>query len=240
MAKRIILIGSALVIALVVIVVVTLFSKLDSLVASAIAHAGSHVTGTEVFVGGVDIGIKEGRGAVTQLAVSNPSGFSDHDAFRLEEISIDLDVESLRSANPIIIDLLHVSTPEILFELDAKGQSNIDVIRKHAESISSRAGNDNDGRESTPILIRSIRFDEGRIIGDASAAGLEGFEVTVPSFTLSDVGAPNGTSPDRIGKIIVATLARKSAEAVAREKGGEVLKEKLEKSLADKAKSLFD
>ena len=241
MKKRVILIGIVAVVVLVAAAVFFLFSNLDSLVANVIREGGSHATGTDVSVGGVEIAIRDGSGLVTDLAISNPDGFSGRDAFRLGEVALDLDVESLRSRTPIVIELVRVANPEVLFELDAKGGSNVDAIRKHAEAVTgeSQGKSESSKGEVPPVVIRSIQFETGRISGDASAIGIEAFEVTLPSFTLTNIGAPDGVQPAEIGKIITVALARKAAEAVARDKAAELFEDKLKDTLGDKIKSLF-
>ena len=238
----------AVVAAVVVIVVVgmwVLFSKLDSLMVKAIEEAGSHVTGCEVTVEGVEVGFHEGRGSVTGLRIANPGAFSDRDAFQLAEIALDLDLRSARSPEPIVIELIRVASPYIFFEFDERGSSNIDEIRKHAESVAGGSSGESGSRyhsesEAPPVIIRSIQFETGRIETDASALGLEPFELQLPSFALTDVGAPEGVQADQIGKIIILALTRKAAEAVAREKAGEELEKRFGDAMGDKAKGLLE
>ena len=244
MKKTIILIVLAVVVVLAVVAVFVALSKLDSLVAAGIERAGTHVTGTEVSVGGVEMSIREGRGSVRGLEIANPGGFSGRNVFSLGEMTIDVDVESVRSEDPIVIEEIRIAAPEILFELDKNGASNVDSIRKHAESVTEESthGSDDDWEtdEGPLILVRSIQFEAGKIAGDGSAVGVDPFEVTLPSFTLTDVGGPGGAPAAQIGKAIMTALARKVAEAVARDQAGEVLKDQMEKTLGDKSKSLLE
>jgi hypothetical protein len=233
----------AVVVVLVVVGMFFLFSKLDSLLVKAIEEAGSHVTGTEVTVDDVDIGIREGRASVTGLKVSNPDGFSDRDAFQLGEITFAIDLQSAQSQDPIVIELISVASPSVLFELDESGKSNVDVVRNHAEEVmggSSSGHGSPEGTDVPLVVISSIEFEAGRIQGDASAVGVDPFEVDLPSFTLTDVGAPGGIQADQIGKTIILALTRKAAEAVARDKAGDVLQKQLKDALGDKSKGLLE
>jgi hypothetical protein len=241
MKKRVFSIGILVVVAIIVAAVLFLFSNLDSLVAEGIRKGGSHATGTDVSVGGVKIAIKDGRGQVTDLAISNPEGFSGRDAFRLGEVVLDLDVESLRDRSPIVIEVVRVANPDVLFELNAKGGSNVDAIRKHAEIVSGKSpgtGEDAKG-DGPPVMIRKIQFEKGRISGDASAIGLEAFEMTLPSFTLTNIGGAGGAQPAEIANIIAVALAREVTETIARDKASELFEDKLKDKLGDKVKSLF-
>jgi hypothetical protein len=241
--KTFILVGTAGVLVIVAVTTFVLFSKLDSLIASAIERSGSHVTGTNVSVASVDIGIKEGRGSITGLAVTNPDGFTKREAFELGEVTLDVDVQSIRSQDPIVIEVIRVSAPRVLFELDKNGKSNVDAIRKHAEAVIasvSGGGDSSKNDDSPPILIRSIQFKAGLIQGDASAVGIDPFEVNLPSFTLTNVGGPKGGQPAELGKTIIAALARKAAEAVARDKAADVVETTLKDALGKKTKDLIN
>ena len=244
MKKTVILVVIAVVVVLAVVAVFITLSKLDSLVATGIERAGTHVAGTKVSVGGVDISIREGRGSIKGLEIANPAGFSDRNVFGLGEVTIDVDVESIRSQDPIVIEAIYIAAPEILFELDKNGKTNVDAIRKHAESVvvKSSGGSSGSGEtdEGPPILVRSIKFEEGKIAGDGSAVGVDPFEIKLPSFTLTDVGGSGGVPAAQIGKIIMMALTRNAAEAVAQNQASDVLKDQLNKTLGEKSKGFLD
>ena len=244
MKRTVILVVLALVVVLAVVTVFVTLSKLDSLVATGIERAGTHIAGTEVYVGGVDISIREGRGSIKGLEIANPAGFSGRNVFGLGEVTIDVDVESIRSQDPIVIEAIYIAAPEILFELDKNGKTNVDAIRKHAESVvvksSGGGGEASVSDEGPPILVRSIKFEAGKIAGDGSAVGVDPFEVVLPSFTLTDVGGPGGVPAAQIGKIVMMALTRNAAEAVAKNQAGDVLKDQLEKTLGDKSKGFLN
>ena len=244
MKKKVILIVIAVVVVLAVVAVFVTMSKLDSIIATGIERAGTHVTGTKVSVGGVDLSIREGRGGIIGLEIANPAGFSGRNVFSLGEVTIDVDVESIRSQDPIVIEVIRIAAPEILFELDKNGKSNVDAIRNHARSVTEEAtvgsGEPGDADEGPPILVRSIQFATGKIAGDGSAVGIEPFEVTLPSFTLTDVGGPAGVPAAQVGKILMMALTREAAEAIAESQAGDALKDQIDKTLGDKSKSLLE
>jgi hypothetical protein len=49
----------------------------------------------------VDIELTSGRGALRGFRVTNPSGFSDDDAFKFDEVSVAIDISSINS-DPIV------------------------------------------------------------------------------------------------------------------------------------------
>ena len=109
-----------------------LLTSLDGIVERAIERYGSEITGTAVRVASVDISLSSGRGTVRGLTVANPEGFSSGSAFRLEEITLQLDVGTVTSS-PIVLDEIAIRAPAALFEVNKAGAANVDEIRKNAE-----------------------------------------------------------------------------------------------------------
>jgi len=226
-----------------IIAVWVLVARIDSLVARAIEEGGSRVTGTEVTVSGVDIGIEEGRGTLTGLDVANPKGFSERPAFHLGEITLDLDVDTIQGDGPVVLDAIRILAPEVLLETLADGSTNLDVIRKNVQEVADRAKSQGDGGgegDSRPLILRSVEFADGVVRGDGSALGIDPFEVRLPAFSLTDVGAPDGVPSAQVGSTILVALSRKAAEAAAREQGGKLLEEKLDDVLGEKGGELLD
>ena len=107
-----------------------IWSSLDVLVASAIEKYGSQVTGTSVGVAGVQLELTQGKGSISGITVGNPSGFSQPNAFSLGNISTRVDVNTV-TANPVVIDEITIKAPEIFYEINKKGVSNFDELKKN-------------------------------------------------------------------------------------------------------------
>lgn len=235
-----------LVIAVVVIVVVIaaglyfLLSNLNSLVAGVIEKNGSEVTQTSVSVAGVNIKIRDGRGTIKGLKVESPEGYEARYVFSLEDITLDIDIESLRD-DPIVIDEIRIQAPVINAEFKKTGESNLEELRKRVQAYSagSGGGGEDSGGQERNIRIREFIFEEGSINLDASALGLEKRSVVLPGLRLSDIGGEEGAAPDELTKVIVAAVAKKAASAVAGSEMDGLIKEKLGGSVTDKAKDLL-
>src|SRR3990172_6817500 len=89
-----------------------LLSGLDRIVAAAIEKYGSEATGTKVGVSSVKIALKGGTGSIRNLSVGNPPGFSEPDAFRLEDISVAMDPGAV-TGNPVVIDQVTILSSPI-------------------------------------------------------------------------------------------------------------------------------
>ena len=235
-----------LVIALVVIVLIVAFvvfflSNLNSLVADAIEKNGSEVTQTSVSVTGVDISLRDGRGSIEGLNIASPEGFEAENVFSLDDITVGIDINSLRG-EPIVINEIRIKAPVIYAEINKAGASNIDELRKKVqEYIPQSTGESGESeKQDKLILIRQFVFEKGSIKVNASALGLEKRTVVLPEIMLKDVGGPGGATPDKITGIILTAVAKKAASEIGGSEINRLIEEKLGGEIKDKAKGLLD
>ncbi|UCE87552.1 MAG: hypothetical protein JSU66_07515, partial [Deltaproteobacteria bacterium] len=171
-----VLIGGAVVLILVAAAAVWFVtSRLDSLVAALVERYGTEIAGTPVRVGSVKIDLRAGRGTIGGLRVANPEGYSRGDAFQLGEITLDIALGTLTSS-PVVIDELVVGAPEVRFELNAQGRSNVQVIQANVDrySAASPGGADAEAAragegEALRLRIAKFTFEDGRLRADVSA-----------------------------------------------------------------------
>ena len=234
-----VLIVVLVVVILIAVALVLLFSNLDSIIAKAIERTGSEVTQTRVSVSGLDLSLREGRGTIKGLQVANPPGFEAPHAFTLDDITLDIDIQSL-SGDPIIIDEIRIKAPVINAEITKEGASNIEKIRENVKAYSSSSTGGETTGEARMIRIRRFVFEKGRVEVDASALGLERRTVDLPEMHLSDIGGSEGAPPDEIAKMILAEVAKQVSSEIAGSQLDRLIEEKLGGSVKDKAKGLLD
>lgn len=223
-----------------------LVSNLDDIVAKVIESEGSKVTGTDVSVSGVEISIKQGSGTISGLTIASPDGFQPAHAFKLEGVTMDIDLASLRS-DVIVIDEIRVSDPQVTAQILQDASSNIQALQKHINQYSaSKGGSGAAGSSSDPatnkrLRIKRFAFDGGRVELDATAIGdKEVRAVDLPAFTINDIGGPEGAAPDAVAKAILAALARQTVETVAKSGAKEKALEVIGDKAGEAAKGLID
>jgi hypothetical protein len=218
-----------------------LLSNLNSLVARIIEKNGSNVTQTSVSVSGVEIALRDGRGSIKGLQVENPDGFKERYAFSLDDITLDIDIKSLRE-DPIVIEEIRIQAPIVNAEVTKTGASNIEELRKRVQEYTAGAAGERDksGGPEKRIRIEQFIIEKGSIEVDASALGLEKRTITLPEYRLSNIGGAGGAPPDEIAKILLTAMARKTTSEIASSELNRLIKEKLEGSLTDKAKGLLE
>lgn len=243
--KRVILVGGGLVVLAVVGAVVFLASSLDSLVKGVIERTGSQLTGTPVRLGSVEIDLRSGRGTLRDLRVGNPEGFSSVDAFALGEITLELDLATL-TQDPVVIRSVRIDAPEARVEVDAKGRTNIDVIRRHLEQAGSGSGAaeaggaDSGGSSETPHLrIQSFTFENGQVASDTSALGGKEHTQALPALRLRDVGGTAGATPAALGEDILDAFLGQIAKAAASARLEKLIDDKVGGEAGEAAKGLL-
>jgi len=190
-------------------------SNLDSIVANAIETYGTQAAGVPVRVGSVDLALTEGKGTIRGLRVGNPVGYSSGDAFRLGEITVQVDPKSL-TGSPVSVPQIRVIAPEVNAELDAKGKSNLQTILDHVQS----AGGEAPAEEAEPIrlAIGQLVFEEGMLRGDATAvSGREddAFQTSMPSVKLSNIGGAGGATPAEVSSAVLKAFLSQTTRSVA-------------------------
>jgi uncharacterized protein involved in outer membrane biogenesis len=233
-----ILIGIVIVVVIIAIGVYVLLSNLDSLVEKAIEKHGSQVTQTGVSVSGVKISLREGRGTISGLQIESPDGYSAQNAFSLDDITLDIDIKSLRS-DLIVIDEIRIVAPEVFVEATKAGSTNITDLRKNIEESivesSGESGDASKGKEKR-ILIKLFVFEKGKIEVDASALGMENRTLDLPAIRMSDIGGADGFYPDKIGAVILDKITERVASEVAKSE----IRGTLDKKIDEGAGKLLD
>lgn len=237
--KKFVIGGSVAVLVIVIVVILSyVLTNLDSLVAKAIEKHGSEVTGTSVRVSGVDLSLSEGRGSIEGLSVANPEGFKAGQAFQLGNITVDLDLESVRS-NPIVLDEVRIEAPMIHAEIAKDGKTNIGELRRHIEAFTGDS-QDKSGKAQKRIRIKSFIFEEGKIEADATALDADKLDITLPAIHLENLGGARGAPPEVIVKKVLTALTEDAAKAMAHSEINQLIGEKLGDALPDEAKSLLE
>ncbi|WP_020675032.1 hypothetical protein [Geopsychrobacter electrodiphilus] len=203
-----------------------LLSNLDGIVKSAIETYGSQATQTAVRVDRVKIGLKTGSGAITGLTVGNPQGFKSPEVFFLGEISTQIDLKSL-SGDLLVIDHIRVIAPEVFFELNQAGKTNLDQLKQNLASSTSASSSASKKSGPEPkIRIRELLFTDGHIHVKVVPLNKD-YDVALPTISMKDLGGQNGATPTQIADQVVKLLTDQ-ALAEVKKQGIDQYKKQLE------------
>jgi uncharacterized protein involved in outer membrane biogenesis len=240
----------AMVVVLTGFMVVFLLFSMDSLVTMAVEKYGSEALQAKVTLDKTKISATSGKGTLKGLQVENPKGFETDTAFKLEEISLQLDVGSITKGTVVIKEII-ITAPEITYEMSPEG-SNLDALQRNV-AIQTRGGKRKSADSGSPakpkksgkkLIIDSIVIIDGKI--NVSAVGLQGQKMSVklPKVQLAGIGRDTGgASPSEVIKKLIDAINAAAGGAVKTLDLGKVLgnvegiaegaKEALEKGGAD-------
>jgi hypothetical protein len=212
----------SILVVIIIAAVIYILSSLDAIVAGAIQKYGSEVTQTPVRVTAVSIDLKAGSGSIEQLSVGNPDGFSSPHIFTLEGISTDIDVASIRQ-DPIVIELIHINTPAVFYEINKAGASNLKELQNNIEqSTGGGAGGSDKTAAETPessgpkLVIRKLVIESGKIEAQVAALGDKPLSADLPRIQLNNIGEKSGgATGDEIARQVIDAIIARAGPAVA-------------------------
>lgn len=210
-------------------------TNLDSIVARLIEEKGSEATGTDVSVGGVSIGLREGRARIESLDIANPEGFSGEEAIAFGEFGIQLDPSAVTS-DPIVINEVTVNGARILMEQTSGGNN----LRKLQAALQGEAAPAEDAEAGKKVVIRRFTLGESSVRVRVPQLG-EDREVTIPEIVLRDLGqATNGATAKAIAKQVLTPVIAKALQSAAAQGVRDKVQEKIQEKAGEAARGLLD
>jgi len=248
------LIAVGILVLLVVIAVVVVASQAGSLIKDGVETYGPDITGTSVTLSGVDISLLSGNASINNLVVGNPKGFKSSEAFRVDEVSVKLDVGSLFSEQ-IRIEKILIDGAELTYEQVNK-TSNIDALKRNVERNTGASSGSSDasegGSSDVQLVIDDLYINGTKVNALVALLGKEEQKsVTIPDIHLEDLGKGGSDGSvsaivdevvqlvtKAVTKAVVAELGKRKVQEVIDKKKDEAMK-KLDDKLGEKLKNLF-
>jgi hypothetical protein len=179
-------IATVLVLLLVAYIGVAFF--LGSVVKAGVNRVGPKLTQTKVELASAHISPLSGSGTLTGLAVGNPAGWSDGNAFYLGSMHIDVKPFSI-FGDHIVINDLTIDEAEFNYETKILS-SNINDILKNIES---RTGGSKDEKKPndkpTRFEVRHLSITNAKVTVGVGATALP---LKMPPLELTDLGTAEG------------------------------------------------
>ncbi|HLP25129.1 MAG TPA: hypothetical protein VK477_05600 [Acidobacteriota bacterium] len=209
-----------IVLVLVLVVYVGGMFFLGSIVKAGVNSFGPKFTQTKVELASATISPLTGSGTLSGLAVGNPKGWSDNDAFKLGKVHVDIAPMSL-FGDHIVIEEITVDGPEFLYETKLVS-SNIKDLLKNIEQFSGGDAKPAD-KQGKPIKfeIKKFRLTNGVARLGVGAAAVP---VPLPPISIDNLGtAEGGITPDQaagaIMRNVLGGIVSGTAEALSKTAG---------------------
>jgi hypothetical protein len=212
-------------------------ANLDSLVEDGIETYGSDMLKTSVAVGSVSISLADGGGKIEGLSIGNPAGFSDSEAFAIDQVAINVDVDSLKNlldktASPavVVIDTVDIAGAKLLLEQKGVDKNNLQTLMNNLKSASAsgatnQEGGDSSGRQDIRLAIRQFNFIDADVTVSSDIAGSK--ELDLPAIRLKNIGSDDGAPVEEVARQIIEPIL---AAAIKQGKQG-LVDEALDKAL---------
>ncbi len=197
-------------------------TSINFIVKDAIEKYGSLATKTPVRVSSVDIQLSSGGASITGVTVANPAGFTARNIFSLGNISTRIDTKSI-TKSPIIVDDIRVTGPEVFYEMNSSGKSNLDALTKNLQGPEKKPP-EKKGKKEVRLSVRKLVIEKGRVEARVAALGEKQIMLELPRLELANIGGNSGATPDEIASTVALALAEQTAKAVARTQGEKYLK----------------
>ena len=221
---RIFLIVAAVLVIVIVGALVYILTNINHIVKEAIEKYGSQAAKTAVHVSSVDIRLSSGEASIHGLTVANPPGFTAPNIFSLANISARLDVKSI-TRSPILIQDIRITGPEVFYEMNSSGLSNLDELTKNLqEKTPEKKQAEMKGKKEVKLFIRKLVFEKGRVEARIAALGEKPIMLDLPRVEQTEIGKNGGAAPDEVARAVATAIAEQTAKAVARSQGEKYLR----------------
>ncbi|MFT3869919.1 MAG: AsmA family protein [Nibricoccus sp.] len=242
MKKLLIILAGLFVVTVVAIIII--IAKLGTIVKTAVNTAGPKITQTTVVLKEADISPFSGKGALKELTIGNPKGWTSEHAFFLREISIHLEPKSLTSDH-IVVNSIVIDNPEIIYETTITNSNLQDLIKNIQQSAGGTQQAQTEPKPETTapqpaktepakepkIEIKSFRLANVTVKGIAAG---KSYSVTLPEFVMTDIGTKEGgLTPQELSIAIIKEISIRVAKAAAVEAGKRGLLDKAGEGLRD-------
>jgi len=219
------------VIALIGAAVLYVGTQLDNIVEGMIEDQGSVATQTPVRVAGVTIRLAEASGAISNLTVGNPDGFSGN-AIEMENFLLILDPDTLMS-DTIVIENVTVRGARLNIMQQANG-NNIQELLRNLDNLQS--GSESDEAAGARKLIINRFTLEGASASVSAPDFDEIREVALPTVTVRNIGrASNGATGAEVAQQVLRPVLDQALQSAAmqalKDKASEKLDEVTDKVL---------
>lgn len=215
-----------------------LVKNIDRMATAAIDEAGDELLESGVSIESAKIGVFDGTLKLSGFVISNPEGFSSQPALSVGSVVLDVDLGTI-SDEVIVVQKVEILNPQVTYEIDANGVSNMDALQRTLEKkIPANRGK----RQDKQLIIERLDFRGGNITARAvSQPGLE-LVFDFPVVFMSGIGDPDGATPEEVGNIIAERLMAEINSA-AKKAGVDQLvnaqKERVRDKVEEKLKDLF-
>jgi hypothetical protein len=190
---------------------------LDAVVSRSVGKVGGQLTGTELTLDGAGFFLFSGSGAIKNLNVANPAGYSQTSAFQIGKISVGLRPESVFQ-DMLRITQIRVLSPLINFEGTVDTNNLMDIL-KNVEAILSNSSAPPGDLPQCPgkrMFVDDLWITGAQLNVAATLLGAPPLTLSLPNIHLTSLGTgTNGLTSAELAQIVLSRLTQDTREALA-------------------------
>ncbi len=185
--KKGVLIAIAIVLLLFIGGIAFIYSSIGSVISDTVAQKGTEITQTSVTVGASDFSTTSGLAKLTNVQVSNPTGFSTKLALNVDQIDLWIDPETLTSA-AIRVKSMILQAPEVTYEI----VDNTDNLRALKQQIETTLKSSSVSSPEKKLIIDKLQLKNGIVFVSSPDFSGPKRTATLGNITLNNIGAGQG------------------------------------------------
>lgn len=195
--------------------VVYIKTNLNSIVKSAIEKYGSEVTQTDVKVEKVDIVLESGKGTVSGFSIGNPKSFFAASAIRVGSVMLEVDRSTITGSGPIVINEIDVESPQVIYEVNATGNNNLQTLQQNVSSGSAEKSSESgSGEPSRKVIIKNLYIKDGEVGITHALLARKKVKATLPSIHLTNIGESGaGATPEQVAAVVFSAITKTASQS---------------------------
>ncbi|MEZ5759035.1 MAG: hypothetical protein R3D86_12515 [Emcibacteraceae bacterium] len=179
------------------------------------------IIGADVELAKVDLDPANGAASVTGLVIGNPEGFKSSHAFKIDNMSVKLDIKSLTS-DVIHINEIRLDAPDMIYEIGTKG-NNIGKIQENVDKYVADLGLESSDDSELKYIIDHVYINGTKVQIASDLVGGRGAGVTLPNLDIADIGKrENGAIATDVLKQIFGVVNKSVSQVAQSEMLGDV------------------
>ena len=212
--KKILLYGSVILVILLLAGYLTMQFFLGGIVKAGVNKFGPGITQTKVELQGANISPLSGSGTLTGLAVANPAGWSNANAFYLGKVHVSMEPFSVFKDH-IVINELIIEKPEFLYETKIVASNIKDLLNNIEKSMGAKDAEPKSKKTGQPIkmVVKKLSIRDGKV---TVGFGPTAIPIPMPPVELTDLGtAENGITPPEVAFAVMRSVTSSIVSAAS-------------------------
>ena len=182
-----IFIGIVVILVIVIGVIFYGASQSGTIIREAVLEYAPPATGADVSLDKVKVALLGGSAGLSNLTVGNPKGFKSDYAFKVANMDVKIDLDSLLG-DVIHIEEVRIDGADLIYEIGTRG-NNISKIQKNIEAYTQSLGLEASESDSEAKFIVDHIYITGTKVKVASdLLGGKGLGLTLPDIHLTNIG----------------------------------------------------